>query len=180
MKTHTAQTSQSKAVAETPARSSTGAETKPDFVDNRPEAIAQRQLKETMNNSPRNQQLVQLQSAAAQSGGNPSGDPSDGLPGSLPGGLKSGIENLSGYSMDDVKVHDNSQQPAQLNAHTYAQGSDIHVAHGQEKHLAHEAWHVVQQKQGRVQPTMQMKEKVNINDDAGLEKEADVMGAKAL
>lgn len=98
----------------------------------------------------------------------------------LPDNLKSGIENLSGYSMDDVKVHRNSSKPAQLQAHAYAQGTDIHLAPGQEKHLPHEAWHVAQQKQGRVQPTTQMKEKVNINDDAGLEKEADVMGAKAL
>ncbi|WP_445711584.1 eCIS core domain-containing protein [Flavobacterium sp.] len=98
----------------------------------------------------------------------------------LPDNLKSGIENLSGHAMDDVKVHYNSDKPAQLNAHAYAQGNDIHVASGQEKHLSHEAWHVVQQKQGRVKPTMQMKGKVNVNDDAGLEKEADVMGTKAL
>src|SRR3989338_1393658 len=98
----------------------------------------------------------------------------------LPDNLKSGIENLSGYSMNDVKVHYNSDKPTQLNAHAYAQGSEIHLAPGQEKHLAHEAWHVVQQKQGRVQPTRQLKGKVAINDDAGLEKEADVMGAKAL
>ncbi|QSB25576.1 DUF4157 domain-containing protein [Flavobacterium sp. CLA17] len=98
----------------------------------------------------------------------------------LPDPLKSGIENLSGHSMDDVKVHYNSDKPAQLNAHAYAQGTDIHIASGQEKHLPHEAWHVVQQKQGRVKPTLQMKGKVNVNDDKGLEKEADVMGAKAL
>ncbi|WP_230470595.1 eCIS core domain-containing protein [Flavobacterium cheongpyeongense] len=98
----------------------------------------------------------------------------------LPDNLKSGIENLSGNAMDDVKVHYNSDKPAQLNAHAYAQGTDIHIASGQEKHLPHEAWHVVQQKQGRVKPTMQMKGKVNVNDDAGLEKEADVMGSKAL
>ena len=98
----------------------------------------------------------------------------------LPDKLKSGIENLSGYSMDDVKVHRNSSKPAQLQAHAYAQGNQIHLASGQEKHLPHEAWHVVQQKQGRVKPTLQMKGKVAINDDAGLEKEADVMGAKAL
>jgi len=97
----------------------------------------------------------------------------------LPNQLKSGIENLSGYAMDDVKVHYNSDKPAQLNAHAYAQGTNIHIASGQEKHLPHEAWHVVQQKQGRVKPTTQLKEKVNINDDKGLEKEADVMGAKA-
>ncbi|WP_331351009.1 DUF4157 domain-containing protein [Cellvibrio sp. UBA7671] len=98
----------------------------------------------------------------------------------LPDNLKSGIENLSGMSMDHVKVHYNSSQPAQLNAHAFAQGSDIHVAPGQEQHLPHEAWHVVQQAQGRVKPTMQMKEGVQVNDDEGLEHEADVMGAKAL
>jgi len=97
----------------------------------------------------------------------------------LPDTLKSGIENLSGYAMDDVKVHYNSDKPAQLNAHAYAQGTDIHLGSGQEKHLPHEAWHVVQQKQGRVKPTMQMNGKVNINDDVSLEKEANVMGAKA-
>lgn len=97
----------------------------------------------------------------------------------LPDTLKAGIENLSGYSMDDVKVHYNSPEPAQLNAHAFAQGNQIHVAPGQEKHLPHEAWHVVQQKQGRVKATKQLKSQVNINDDAGLEKEADVMGKKA-
>ncbi|MBB5636861.1 hypothetical protein HDE68_002774 [Pedobacter cryoconitis] len=98
----------------------------------------------------------------------------------LPDNLKSGIENLSSYSLDDVKVHYNSDKPSQLQAHAYAQGTDIHLAPGQEKHLPHEAWHVVQQKQGRVEPTMQLKGQVNVNDDAGLEKEADVMGAKAF
>ena len=98
----------------------------------------------------------------------------------LPDGLKSGVENLSGVSLDDVKVHTNSDQPAQMQAHAFAQGTDIHVAPGQEQHLPHEAWHVVQQKQGRVKPTTQMKEKIPVNDDKGLEHEADVMGAKAL
>lgn len=97
----------------------------------------------------------------------------------LPDNLKNGIENLSGYSMDDVKVHYNSSQPATLQAHAYAQGTDIHIAPRQEKHLPHEAWHVIQQKQGRVKPTMQMKGTVQVNDDIGLEKEADVMGANA-
>jgi len=148
--------------------------------DNRPEAIAQRKLQEMANNSPQAKQAAQLHAMAKnislqeqliQKKKNNTG---------LPDNLKSGIENLSGYSMDDVKVHYNSDKPAQLHAHAYAQGSDIHLASGQEKHLAHEAWHVVQQKQGRVKPTMQMKDKVNINDDTGLEKEADVMGEKAI
>ncbi len=96
----------------------------------------------------------------------------------LPDRLKTGIEHLSGYSMDDVKVHYNSDKPARLQAHAYAQGRDIHIAPGQEKHLPHEAWHVVQQMQGRVKPTMQAKG-VAINDDLALEREADQMGGKA-
>ncbi|MFB2772412.1 DUF4157 domain-containing protein [Pelatocladus sp. BLCC-F211] len=96
----------------------------------------------------------------------------------LPDNLKAGVENLSGYSLDDVRVHYNSPKPAQVQALAYTQGTDIHVAPGQDEHLPHEAWHVVQQMQGRVKPTMQMKE-VQINDDEGLETEADVMGAKA-
>jgi hypothetical protein len=98
----------------------------------------------------------------------------------LPDGLKSGIESLSGMSLDSVHVHHNSSQPAQLNALAYTQGSDIHVAPGQEQHLPHEAWHVVQQAQGRVRPTVQMEDGVPVNDDAGLEHEADVMAEKAV
>ncbi len=97
----------------------------------------------------------------------------------MPENLKAGIEDLSGMAMDDVKVHYNSSQPEGLQAHAYAQGTDIHIAPGQERHLPHEAWHVVQQKQGRVEPTTQLKTGVPINDDDGLEKEADVMGAQA-
>jgi len=93
--------------------------------------------------------------------------------------LKSGIENLSGMDMSDVRVHKNSSKPAQLNAHAFAQGSEIHLGAGQEKHLPHEAWHVVQQKQGRVKPTVEVSGQ-HVNDDAALENEADIMGTKAL
>lgn len=98
----------------------------------------------------------------------------------LPGDLKNGVESLSGFAMDDVKVHYNSDKPAQLNALAYAEGTNIHIGAGQEKHLPHEAWHVVQQKQGRVKPMLQMKKGVAVNDDKGLENEADIMGAAAL
>ncbi|MEM6684463.1 MAG: DUF4157 domain-containing protein [Bacteroidota bacterium] len=97
----------------------------------------------------------------------------------LPDNLKDGIERLSGFDMSDVRVHYNSNKPAQLNAHAYAQGNQIHLGAGQERHLPHEAWHVVQQKQGRVRPTMTMNGQA-INNNVGLEKEADVMGGKAL
>lgn len=91
----------------------------------------------------------------------------------LPENLKARIENLTGLSMDDVRVHYNSSKPEEIGALAYTQGADIHVAPEQQKHLSHEAWHVVQQKQGRVKPTIQMKS-YEINDDAGLEREADL------
>jgi len=97
----------------------------------------------------------------------------------LPDALKAGVESLSGTSLDHVQVHYNSSQPASLHAHAYAQGSEIHVAPGQELHVAHEAWHVVQQAQGRVRPTMQMQAGAAVDDDAFLEHEADVMGEQA-
>jgi len=98
----------------------------------------------------------------------------------LPDQLKTGLENISGISLNDVRVHPNSSQPGELSAHAFAQGTDIHLAPGQEKHLPHEAWHVVQQKQGRVQPTKQMGDGVNVNDHPGLEREATQMGQRAL
>lgn len=96
----------------------------------------------------------------------------------LPDNLKAGVEELSGFSMDDVKVHYNSSQPATVQALAYTQGTDIHVAPGQEQHLPHEAWHVAQQMAGRVEPTTEVAG-MPVNDNIGLEHEADIMGAKA-
>ncbi|MDW3223310.1 MAG: DUF4157 domain-containing protein [Paracoccaceae bacterium] len=97
----------------------------------------------------------------------------------LPSALQAGVENLSGVDMSSVQVHYNSAKPSQLQAHAYAQGSAIHLGPGQEHHLPHEAWHVAQQAQGRVKPTTQLAGQ-QINDDAGLEGEADRMGARAM
>ncbi len=141
-----------------------------DFADNRPVTLVQKKLQENVNDGAALKQL-KAKKETVQKKKNNTG---------LPGELKSGIENLSGISMDDVKVHYNSSQPSQLNALAYAQGTAIHIAPGQEKHLPHEAWHVVQQAQGRVEPTTQLKDGVAINDNLALEHEADVMGNKAL
>ena len=97
----------------------------------------------------------------------------------MPDNLKAGIESLSGFSMDDVRVHYNSSKPATVQALAYTQGTDIHVAPGQEKHLPHEAWHVAQQMAGRVSPTTNING-MPVNDNAALEHEADVMGEKAV
>jgi hypothetical protein len=198
------QENKSKSVSHEGSEKQTGGEATFQLQDNRPEALAQRKQQEMANNSPQVKQLKALQDLAnnspqakqaaqlqakadhyASQQMSPIHNNSNNAAGStnntgLPDNLKSGVENLSGESLDDVKVHYNSDKPAQLQAHAYAQGTDVHVATGQEKHLPHEAWHVVQQKQGRVQPTLQMKEKVNVNDDVSLEKEADEMGEKAM
>lgn len=150
------------------------------ITDNRPEALAQRKLMGDSDQTEQSKQIKQFQ--AHGEANSPTQQSIQKLKNTtgLPDNLKAGVENMSGYSLDDVKVHYNSDKPVQLQAHAYAKGTDIHIAPGQEKHLPHEAWHVVQQKQGRVKPTMQLKGQTPVNDDAGLEKEADEMGAKAL
>jgi hypothetical protein len=198
MNTHADKTQENKSqtVSTADSQMQSGGESTFQFVDNRPEAIAQRKLQEMANNSPQVSQLrvfqdmankspqakraTQLQTMADSHSTHQQPIQKKENNTGLPDNLKTGMENLSGMSLDDVKVHRNSEKPAQLQAHAYAQDTDIHLGPGQEKHLPHEAWHVVQQKQGRVKPTMQMKGNVNVNDDASLENEADVMGSKAL
>ena len=150
-----------------------------DSVRNGPQVVAQRQRMKSLFGAP--VQRREMEELPGEPGTAPltAPGPQPNNTG-LPDGLKSGVESLSGMSLDDVKVHYNSSRPARLDALAYAQGRDIHVAPGQERHLPHEAWHVVQQAQGRVQPTMQLKSGLAVNDEAGLEHEADVMGAKAL
>ena len=97
----------------------------------------------------------------------------------LPPQLKSNVEAMSGFSLDSVRVHFGSSRPAQIHALAYTQGTQIHLGPGQDRHLAHEAWHVVQQAQGRVCAQRQMKSGVAVNEDRSLEHEADVMAERA-
>lgn len=143
--------------------------------DNRSQSAELLQMKEMMHNSPRT--ITQRKAFTSAFGTATPAPPPPNNTG-MPDHLKSGLEYLSGMDLSDVKVHFNSSRPAQLQAHAYAQGSDIHLAPGQEKHLPHEGWHVVQQRQGRVKPTFQLKGTA-VNDEPGLEAEADDMGKKA-
>lgn len=118
-------------------------------------------------------------SPSAVQSNNTEGNPEKTANTGMPSSLKSGLESLSGEDLSGVRVHRNSSKPDEIGAHAYAQGEDIYLGQGQEKHLPHEGWHVVQQKQGRVQSTIQQKDAA-INDDAHLEKEADVMGERAV
>jgi hypothetical protein len=108
-------------------------------------------------------------------------DASNSVPedfGAMPKQLRAGIEGLSGVSMAGVKVHRDSPAPAQVGAQAFADGNEIHLAPGQDRHLPHEAWHVVQQAKGRVRPTTKLHGAM-INNDPSLEAEADKMGARA-
>lgn len=90
----------------------------------------------------------------------------------IPDAVKTRAEEKAGISLDDVRVHYNSEKPAQLAALAYTQGSDVYIGPGQERYLGHELGHVVQQKEGRVRPNTSVDGRP-VNDDAGLEREAD-------
>ena len=104
-----------------------------------PQAAQLRRLQALADASPQAAQLRRLQALADAAAGVPS--PTDTVEAAppnrtgLPDGLKAGVESLSGLSMDHVRVHYNSAQPAQLNALAYARGGDIYLAPGQEQHL---------------------------------------------
>jgi hypothetical protein len=103
----------------------------------------------------------------------------------MPEHVQSKMEKSIGADFSDVNIHVGSEA-SDVGALAYAQGSDIHFAPGQynpesssgQQLLGHELTHVQQQRQGRVKPTMQAKG-IAVNDDAGLEREADIKGAKA-
>ena len=103
----------------------------------------------------------------------------------MPDGVKSKMESGLGSDFSDVKIHANSSKAPDIGALAYTQGSDIHFAPGQFKPdtsggqqlLGHELTHVVQQRDGRVKPTTEVNG-MPVNDNPGLENEADVMGAK--
>ena len=97
----------------------------------------------------------------------------------LPENLRTNMESMSGVDLSGVDVHYRSPRPAEIGALAFAQGSTIHVAPGQEQHLPHEAWHVVQQAQGRVAPMTRMNRESALNTDSALEREAEVMGQRA-
>lgn len=166
------------------------------ILDNRPEAVTHRELQVMANNGrqvsqlrvfqdmanhrQQTEQTVQLLAIADNHSAqkkqpilkkeNKTGRPDN---------LKAGMESLSGMSLDDEKGHRKSDMPAQLQANAYAHRTEIHLGSAPEKHLPHQTWHVVQQKQGTEIPTIQKKGGVKVNDDTALEKEADVMGAKS-
>lgn len=94
-----------------------------------------------------------------------------------PNGLPQNLQRQMNGQPDlaNVRVHQGGQQQQQ-NAHAFAQGNQIHLGNGQ-NHMGHEVGHVVQQAQGRIGPNGLANGQ--IHDDPALERQADLMGARA-
>lgn len=104
----------------------------------------------------------------------------------IPDDVKQRMESSFGTDFSNVRVHPDSSSAPEVGALAYTQGTDIHFAPGQFKPdtsggqqlLGHELAHVVQQAEGRVSPTTEIGG-MPVNDNEGLEHEADVLGAQA-
>lgn len=104
----------------------------------------------------------------------------------LPEKVQMKMESAFSADFNDVNIHTHSEKAKGLGAKAFAQGNDVHFAPGKynpesqsgQELLGHELTHVVQQRQGRVSPSTQMKGE-NINDQSTLENEADLQGIKA-
>jgi hypothetical protein len=62
---------------------------------------------------------------------------------------------FGGDDMSGVQAHTNSgatAASAAVGAHAYAQGGNVHLGGAQADTLPHEAWHVVQQAEGKKSP----------------------------
>ncbi|HTD38274.1 MAG TPA: DUF4157 domain-containing protein [Candidatus Limnocylindrales bacterium] len=93
--------------------------------------------------------------------------------------VRARTEARAGVPLGDVRVHYNSPAPRVLGAGAYAFGDEIHLGPGQEEHLAHEAWHVAQQRRGDVAPTGRSEDGRPLNDDPRLEHDAGAMAHAA-
>lgn len=106
----------------------------------------------------------------------------------LPLDLQMNMESSFGQDFSGVDIHRNSQQAQHMNALAYTQGESIHFAPGEfnphsergRNLIGHEFAHIVQQRSGVVQPTAVLGKGLEINDNQGLENEADTLGRKAV
>jgi hypothetical protein len=95
------------------------------------------------------------------------------------------MESAFNHDFGSVRVHEGEHASA-IGAAAYTQGDQLHFAPGQydpssgrgQELIGHELAHVVQQSEGRVAPTTQFKG-LDVNEDSGLEHEADTWGARA-
>jgi hypothetical protein len=96
----------------------------------------------------------------------------------IPQHLLQQIEDLGGPDMIEILPRSGAAQPARLAALAHGQGNPIELAPGAEHQLVHEVAHVVQQRGGRVAPTVY--KPGGLGDTPDLEAEADALGAAAM
>jgi hypothetical protein len=104
----------------------------------------------------------------------------------MPGSLRAAMEGALGADFSDVRIRTASARASELNAAAFTQGIEIHMAPGHwaphtpsgRQLLGHELGHVLQQRAGRVRTTAYLAS-TPLNDDPGLEREADAIGARA-
>lgn len=105
----------------------------------------------------------------------------------MPDAVKQRMEESFETDFSSVRIHPDSSKAPEVGALAYTQGSDIHFAPGQFKPdtsagqqlLGHELTHVIQQSEGRVQPTTEIAG-MPVNNNENLEHEADVLGSRAV
>ncbi len=145
---------ESKSIANSVAQNKGNTKQSFGFVDNRPVAVVQKNHQGIANNIPKTKQSAQLNTM---------------------------VGNYSAQQQP-IRTKENSTiSPAQQKEHAYAQGIDIHLGPREGKNLPHEAWRVVQKKQGKVQPPLQIQSNsiVNVSDNTNLGEKEDVKRAKA-
>ncbi len=127
------------------------------FIDNRADTANLRQLQIVIDDSPRMRNLTQLKAIMS--------------------------DNLRSAAMQYLHaIVDNSpRRVVQRQQYSRVLGTSIKLQAGLSDAVLQRSHEPVQQVQGNVRPTtMRIKGKVSVNDDAGLEKEADVREARAL
>lgn len=103
----------------------------------------------------------------------------------LPDAVREKMESALGMDFSGVRVHV-GPEPQRVGALAFTRGTDVFFAPGQyqpesqrgQELLGHELAHVKQQANGRVRATQDLGG-LAVNDDAGLEREADEMGTLA-
>lgn len=153
-------------------------------ADASPQTHRMARLQRTVGASPQVQRLVQLQAIADSSPRSTASLAADTAR-ALPGNVRTKMECALGMDFSSVRIHEGPQATA-MDAIAYTQGRDVHFAPGYyrphsqsgQELLGHELAHVVQQAEGRVSATRQLKG-VGLNDADHLEREADAMGRAA-
>ncbi len=147
-------------------------------VDRSEMAEQGRELKEQSENSPQAKEGAALK-ASAKAAAEKNAPKRKVNKTGIPDRLKAVVEHFSGLSLDEVRVHYNSDKPAKIGALAYAEYPNIYIGKGEEKHLAEEVWHIVQQMKGEAKANTTFEGGKKGNNEEGLEATAVEEGQKS-